>query len=510
MRTFRIQLFILSVLLLSDVTSAQMWRFKPDSLQSVTVTGKIIKDSTISPMSMYYLDTDSNGTPDFMLNLGPIWYMPDSSSAQRPVNGQQVTIKGGQTSQTMMNNLKMIVVYEINGAFWRDPFDATWNNMGFYSHMGGHMMNGCRGYGFGFMHDSLKSVTLSGRVYSDTTLMYELTYLDVNKDQKPDYFLNLGPYWYQPASGAKRPAGGDSVIITGGLLQRSPMKMVIVYTINGQLWRDSSTVNRNLGGGWMTKNMSQSVKFHSPFDTTTWMMMNPNWNSGMMGGGMMMPDSLYAQILELIPGSIPNKGSEKIVAGYEISFFSNSGTNPMMGSGNCGGHMNFNSPVKMQMHFTDLQLKAGSFNKNTVKAKFWDNTSNTWITVNSPVLNSSNNTITFSQNSASTYVILTADQNATGVKEENGPLPDKYTLDQNYPNPFNPSTLISYQIIKAGKVTLKVYDMLGKEVAGLIDENQNPGSYSVRFNAGNLPSGIYLYELTTNSGILSRKMVLLK
>lgn len=489
---------------------AQMWHFRPDSLQTVTLSGKIIVDSLKTPMSRYYLDADSNGTADFMLNFGPVWYRPDSTAAQLPVNGQRVTVKGGQVPSIMFSNLKMVVVYQINGQFWRDPYDAAWNNMGYYSHMGGHMMNGCMGYGFGFMHDSLKPVTLTGRILSDTTFQNELTYIDVTKDQKPDYFLNFGPHWYQPSSGINRPVNGDSVTITGGLLARSPMKMVVVYTINGKQWRDSSTLGHNLGGGWMTKNMTQPVKFHSPFDTTTWMRMSPNWNSGMMGGGMMMPDSLFGQILELSPGGMPNRGNENILAGFEISFFANNGLNPMMQGGACGGHMNFNSTVMMQLHFTDLQLKSGNFNKNTIAVKYWDNTSNSWKTVSNTVLNTANNTVSFTQNLAGSYVILTAQQSATAVEILGGTVPSDYSLDQNYPNPFNPSTQITYQIPNNGMVTLKVYDLLGREVAELINENQNVGTYKVNFNAGNLASGTYIYELKAGNFSMSRKMLLLK
>ncbi|MGE5430827.1 MAG: T9SS type A sorting domain-containing protein [Syntrophomonadaceae bacterium] len=88
--------------------------------------------------------------------------------------------------------------------------------------------------------------------------------------------------------------------------------------------------------------------------------------------------------------------------------------------------------------------------------------------------------------------------------------PVEYALSQNFPNPFNPSTVINYQIPKASKVTLKVYDMLGKEVATLIDGYKEMGSYSVQFNASSLPSGIYIYEIRTNEFIKSGKMMLLK
>jgi len=88
--------------------------------------------------------------------------------------------------------------------------------------------------------------------------------------------------------------------------------------------------------------------------------------------------------------------------------------------------------------------------------------------------------------------------------------PNNYSLSQNYPNPFNPSTTINYSIAKAGKVVLKIYDLLGKEVNTLMDENKPSGSYSVIFNAHNIPSGIYVYELRTDGFVSRNKMVLLK
>jgi hypothetical protein len=89
-------------------------------------------------------------------------------------------------------------------------------------------------------------------------------------------------------------------------------------------------------------------------------------------------------------------------------------------------------------------------------------------------------------------------------------LPLEYSLAQNYPNPFNPSTTIDYSIKSAGEVTLKVYDMLGKEVASLVNAGQEVGSYSVEFNAANLPSGMYVYRLSTNNFVDTKKLILLK
>lgn len=85
-----------------------------------------------------------------------------------------------------------------------------------------------------------------------------------------------------------------------------------------------------------------------------------------------------------------------------------------------------------------------------------------------------------------------------------------YNLAQNYPNPFNPTTTIEYSIRSTGLVTLKVYDMLGMEVASLVNENKEAGSYSVEFNASNLPSGIYVYKLTAGKFVSTKKLLLLK
>mgnify|MGYP001190434466 FL=1 len=87
---------------------------------------------------------------------------------------------------------------------------------------------------------------------------------------------------------------------------------------------------------------------------------------------------------------------------------------------------------------------------------------------------------------------------------------DAYLLSQNYPNPFNPTTTISYQIKEGGLVQLKVYNILGKEVAILVNEEKSPGSYLVKFEESNLSSGVYFYSLRINRFIENMKMILMR
>ncbi len=88
--------------------------------------------------------------------------------------------------------------------------------------------------------------------------------------------------------------------------------------------------------------------------------------------------------------------------------------------------------------------------------------------------------------------------------------PYSFALQQNYPNPFNPVTVIKYQLPSAEKVSVKVFDILGKEVATLVNENKQPGYYEVSFDASNLASGLYFYRIEAGSFVETKKMMLIK
>ena len=88
-------------------------------------------------------------------------------------------------------------------------------------------------------------------------------------------------------------------------------------------------------------------------------------------------------------------------------------------------------------------------------------------------------------------------------------IPTEYKME-NYPNPFNPVTVINYQLPQDGFVTLKVYDMLGKEVAIVVNEYKNAGYYKVNFDASRLTSGVYIYRISSNNFFMTKKMLLMK
>ena len=121
-----------------------------------------------------------------------------------------------------------------------------------------------------------------------------------------------------------------------------------------------------------------------------------------------------------------------------------------------------------------------------------------------------NSTITFgSFTLTNAGMFLAKLSSITGV-EENNIIPNEFYLSQNYPNPFNPTTKINFSVPKSGFVTIKVFDVLGREVATLVNENKPVGNYSIHFNANKLTSGIYFYGMESGSFLQTKKLVLMK
>jgi len=98
----------------------------------------------------------------------------------------------------------------------------------------------------------------------------------------------------------------------------------------------------------------------------------------------------------------------------------------------------------------------------------------------------------------------------TGISGTNNYIPEEFKLYQNYPNPFNPSTTIEFDIIKRDNVKIVLYDLLGKEVVTIVNENLEPGKYKVSFTADNLASGLYFYKIVSNNFVDVKKMLILK
>ncbi|MFQ5750936.1 MAG: T9SS type A sorting domain-containing protein, partial [bacterium] len=94
--------------------------------------------------------------------------------------------------------------------------------------------------------------------------------------------------------------------------------------------------------------------------------------------------------------------------------------------------------------------------------------------------------------------------------DEVAAIPERYSLYQNYPNPFNPTTNIEFDVVQQGPVTLKVYNVIGEEVATVLDEVMPAGRQRVTFNGANLATGVYFYRLEVNGFVATKKLLLMK
>ncbi|MGD9487778.1 MAG: T9SS type A sorting domain-containing protein [Calditrichaceae bacterium] len=511
MKYFLIAFIMLLTVFINKTEAQNRWHFNPDSLQDITVSGKAIVDS-FSMHGMYFLDQDEDGAADYRLIFGPVWYQPDSSEAMRPINDELISIDGG-LHESMIDTIPSIVVYNINGHFWREPYEAVWNQFGGHHAGDGRGHHGdSHGYAFGWTQDSVRTISADGVVIIDSTFFHNHFYLDENTDGLPDYLLNFGPPWYTPESGAVRPENGESVSVTGGALDQHGIPMLVVYEINGQIWRDSTNIGHHFGGGWIDRNMSEGRYIYTPFDSLDGMYINPGWHGGMMNHdhGGMMADSFFCRILEVYPGNIPGHDSLHVFAGYEIGLFNPAGENSMWENGHGGRHMNFASNVDFSMHYTESQLHDYQINEDMIEARYWDDQSGTWVKAPNQIHDKAMNTLSFSTDEVSNYIILTGSMLTTSIDNPSAGIIKDFVLRQNYPNPFNPETTIEFELKSASGVELSVYNILGQKIATLLDKNMNAGLHKLQFDGKNLPSGLYFYRLKAGTQEFIRKMQLIK
>ena len=177
---------------------------------------------------------------------------------------------------------------------------------------------------------------------------------------------------------------------------------------------------------------------------------------------------------------------------------------------------NNNIPEQVQFGFTTPNTSKGDSlsNLNQVFLSNHDGTSISWMILfsgnsNSNVPHGGDTLYIYTTKGISFYDTLEIFNLTSDVKPTNQ-LPLSYNLAQNYPNPFNPTTIINYSVPKAGLVTINVYDILGREIKQLVNEQKNAGTYNIEFNASKLATGVYFYRMQAGSFAETKKLLLLK
>jgi len=257
------------------------------------------------------------------------------------------------------------------------------------------------------------------------------------------------------------------------------------------------------GGTWLHRGATDTTQIACINDSLSTFRFPPN------SMGMMLPDSVFCRAEVMCLDSLPFHRDSSFIGWIRFQMGTDSMHFTIMhtDSGHGGHHgMGFMMGISCTLHWDSLFCDSTFLGWHMTGVRQWNGTG--WEAVPGAVMNGSSATFTTTLLSTA-YVFVGEPPQITAVRSP-GTLPGRYRLEQNYPNPFNPTTDIGFRIADFGLVRLAVYDLLGREVAVLVNEKKSPGSYSVRFDASSLASGIYLYRLQAGNFVSTSKMVLLR
>jgi hypothetical protein len=473
----------------------------PDSLVLETYTGTVIIDDS-GIRSIYYLDVDGDTVSDYHLSFGPWWFEP-TSGAVRPVDGQEVTIVAAEWDCCVDNTL---MVFELDGLEWREPVE--------YGQQGWNMLP--------VWESSVPLFTVTGTVMVDTTYYYNHFYLDVDGDELPEYKLGFGPAWFEPASGAVRPEDGDIVTVSGRVHYTSGIDILAVFEIDGLVWREFQKP-APWAGKWVKRDNGGHQYAYARNDSSQWVDFPPGHMSNGPGGNgpggngpggnAPWPDSMFVEFWNIHPDSIPGiqhmEQNQKRVMAMYMHAHDPQGNAMMNGRyGQQNGRMRFMEQNTFRFQIRQ-QNAAGKYAVETLRVMYWDLNLQDWVDVYDFTMDESTGVISFATEDLYTYYVVVSSSTVTDT-EPASELPDSYDLGQNYPNPFNPETIIPFTLPATQHIVLRVYDTLGREVRTLVDGVLPAGIHTVTFNAVNLPSGVYLYQIRGEGWTSGRQMLLLK
>ena len=459
----------------------------PDSLTTVTLQGTVMIDT--AHRNIYLLDVDGDSIVDYNLAFGPEWYTP-ASGAVRPKAGEYVAIVGAINPRPPV---PVAIVFELNGFLWREAIENWWKHQKW-----------C---------DSLEVITVTGKVMVDTTYFYAHYYMDTDDNGEPDYFLSFGPPWYDPESGATRPADGETVTIEGVIEHRSDLLRLKVLKINDVLWREQRGP-APWSGGWIGKNRQSARRIHCPLDSSSWLEIPPGAMKGVGKYGQQFPDSIFCEFMNVWCDSLPGR-PDSVLAGWHFHFTNPAG-NIVNGKGKA---VHFIKRLRLHLSCCE-QNSSGYFlskyNLNRFQVKYWDENENKWIAMEDVIYDGLNQVFYLeSESIESYYAIFKSAESKTNILNTETSLPVTFGLEQNYPNPFNPSTTIGFQVNAESVVNLAMFNMLGQQVRSLVSELKPIGHYQVvwdgRDNSGNaLPSGLYIYKLQVGNQSQVKRLLLMK
>ncbi len=355
--------------------------------------------------------------------------------------------------------------------------------------------------------EGLEVMELSGTAILDSSLWNHQYYLDNSLDGEPDYQLGFGPWWYNPENDAERPNNGDNITILGGIIENDDIPFLVIYEINGLFWRDS-TGEPPWSGGWIHHGATDSFHVFCPTDSMSHLGFPPQ---SMMGMGF--PDSLYCQFEEINPDSMPGVHDSTHFAGFLCDFINPEG-NHMGGGMGHAGMMNFSQEIEMQFHYDELTLAQAGLSEESITLWYID-AADQWIEASTAQIDQELNTITLSTDDIAPYYYLSAPSLLSVDSNTESVFPEVFKVVSAFPNPFNPSINIEYSLGQTSDISLKIYDLKGRQIYQERIGSMADGSHTFTWtpdihNSEYLKSGVYIMELLSGETSRIKKVTYLK
>ena len=353
----------------------------------------------------------------------------------------------------------------------------------------------------------------------DTSIVptnFEFNAIKINKSGNANVYLNSNVYCASGSSSA--PAHTAFLTFVKGKVYTGNYTLITTTTTGANIsgFSDSSYVVGAMGRG-----MSSSVTTRDyPVGDTKYRPMR-------VRGTSISPIGHYMTV-RLIPGNA-NTGSSKFGTGidkvssgryYQVTY--NQGTTAIDSLGFVFCHASYREDDGVTAGNTNLRTALSTDNRaNWVNLGPTTTTYTTKLDSLPRILMSDTLTAkpVYLHSGQSAYIALSRvagttdnslDPPATAIRDHDSEVPTSFSLMQNYPNPFNPSTNIRFSVDVTKMVSLKVRDLLGREVATLVDESLAPGTYTVKWDATSFPSGVYFYTVRAGSSLETRRMILTK
>jgi hypothetical protein len=296
--------------------------------------------------------------------------------------------------------------------------------------------------------------------------------------------------------------------------------MLVVFEINGLVWRDTTDAPP-WSGGWIYGNASDTTWVFCPTDSLDHVGFPPMGMNGMMGNmGMMWPDSIYCQFEEIPVDSLPGVVNGEMFEGYLCNFNDGFGGHmSMMGQGSGyhmgQGMMGFNQSAHFQFHYDENKLNDMGLDEGSIQLFFFDDDGN-WQEETNITIDKTTNTINVVSSDVAEYYSLRSTANKVNIEDDDfTTVPQSINIESVYPNPFNPQATIQYNLSQSSLVKIQVYDLQGKLVNNLFNGVKEQGHHSISWDGTSdqgqiVTSGIYLLKISDGSSTAFKQLTLLR